>query len=110
MLTNIDRAPLQLDAIKLRGAVGNVEELAAVVRARYEYAMLWQLHKLLGSVECLGNPVGLLSDIGTGVCDFVVQPVHGLADGPDKFVSGLIRGSESLTRHVGGIYSYGPCS
>jgi hypothetical protein len=33
------------------------------------------VYKILGSADFLGNPVGLFSNIGTGVMDFFYEPV-----------------------------------
>ena len=37
---------------------------------------------MFGSFEFLGNPVGLVSDLGTGVLDFFQEPAKGLLKSP----------------------------
>jgi len=53
---------------------------------------------VLGNVEFLGNPVGLVNNLGTGVKDFFYEPLEGLkGDGDSKnFLEGLKRGTASL--------------
>lgn len=40
---------------------------------------------MVGSVEFLGNPVGLINNLGTGVYDFFYQPAVGLVSSPEEF-------------------------
>ena len=55
---------------------------------------------LLGSSELLGNPVGLLQNLGTGVRDFFYEPAQGLIRySPLQFGTGLARGTLSLAVH-----------
>lgn len=56
-------------------------------------------YKLLGSVDLLGNPVGLLSNLCTGVTDLFYEPALGLVHSPQAFGAGLLRGATSLVRN-----------
>ncbi|CAG5120388.1 unnamed protein product, partial [Candidula unifasciata] len=55
---------------------------------------------VVGSLEILGNPTGLVRSIGTGVSDFISLPYSGLTRGPGAFVSGLTMGFGSLVKNV----------
>lgn len=48
----------------------------------------------------MGNPVGLFSNIGTGVKDFFYEPAQGLVKSPEEFGKGLAKGSISLAKHT----------
>ena len=55
---------------------------------------------MLGSLEILGNPTGLVRSIGTGVADLVRLPYGGLTKGPGAFVSGVSSGMSSFFRNI----------
>ena len=62
--------------------------------------------KLVGSLDLIGNPIGLISNVGIGVKDVIVKPIEGLADGPLEMGKGLIEGTNSLVSNtVGGTFS-----
>ena len=61
---------------------------------------------MVGSLEILGNPTGLVRSIGTGVSDLVSMPYSGLTRGPGAFLGGLSRGMGSLVKNVSaGVYN-----
>jgi hypothetical protein len=53
---------------------------------------------LLGSAEFLGNPISIMSNIGTGVKDFFYEPIAGIVHGPKEFGKGITKGSKSLAK------------
>ena len=55
---------------------------------------------LVGSLEILGNPTGLVRSIGNGVADLFSLPYQGLSGGPGGFLAGVRKGSSSLLWHV----------
>ena len=69
--------------------------------------MLGQLYKIFGSLNILGNPVGLFKNISTGFKDFKDKPSEGFVQGPLEFGKGLAQGTTSLIAHslAGALYS-----
>lgn len=61
-----------------------------------------QFYKLIGSVDLIGNPVGLIDKLGTGVFEFFNEPRKGLLKGPKEFVGGVGKGVKSLVTGVVG--------
>ena len=59
-----------------------------------------QFYKLLGSSDLIGNPVGLIGKLGTGVFELVSEPAKGLLKGPDEFVGGVGKGIQSVVGNV----------
>jgi phage-related protein len=55
---------------------------------------------LLGSSDIIGNPVGLVDKLGTGVFEFIAEPTKGLLKGPDEFIGGIGKGVQSLVGNV----------
>ena len=48
----------------------------------------------------IGNPIGLVDKLGTGVLEFFNEPMQGLLKGPEEFVGGIGKGVKSLTTNV----------
>ena len=55
---------------------------------------------VLGSIEVLGNPVGLFSSIGTGVVDLFEKPIEGMVQGPLEAGKGVLIGAGSLVKNT----------
>lgn len=60
---------------------------------------LAQLHRVVGSVDIIGNPMGLWTNLATGVEDFFYEPYQGLVRSPEEFAKGLGRGTASLLKN-----------
>ena len=62
--------------------------------------------KVLGSLDILGNPVGLVRSVGTGVADVVRKPYQGFKKGPVQGIVGIPAGVGSLlTNTVAGVFN-----
>lgn len=97
---DLDNAPVRLNALMIEHAFGTSGDLTRRV-SKYYTRQLWkQLHKILGSFDFLGNPVGFLDHIGTGVRDFVYEPLEGLKVGGKGFSKGLAKGTASLVTNT----------
>ena len=67
-----------------------------------------QLLSLLGSIEIIGNPVGLVKHIGIGAYDLFDKPIEGFIKGPIEGGIGIVKGVGSLTKNtVSGISNSG---
>ena len=55
---------------------------------------------MLGSIDILGNPVGLFSNIGTGVVDLFEKPKEGFIKGPLEGGLGIVLGTGSLIKNT----------
>ncbi|EQC37851.1 hypothetical protein SDRG_04874 [Saprolegnia diclina VS20] len=98
-LANIDNASLHLNALHISYSFSSISLLVSSVRQHYTTQCLRQVYSLLGSAEILGNPLGLVSNLGSGVKDFFYEPAAGMVQGPGQFVKGLSRGTESLVKN-----------
>jgi vacuolar protein sorting-associated protein 13A/C len=64
---------------------------------------MWQLYKIVGSLELVGNPIGLLSSLGSGVRDFFYEPAHAIITSPTeirKIGRGVVKGAVSLVSNT----------
>ncbi|CCI41714.1 unnamed protein product [Albugo candida] len=97
---DLDNAPVRLNALMIEHAFGTSGDLIRRV-SKYYTRQLWkQLHIILGSFDFLGNPVGFLDHIGTGVRDFVYEPLDGLKIGAKGFRMGVAKGTASLVSNT----------
>ena len=57
---------------------------------------------LIGAVDVLGNPVGFVRGLGTGMVDFFYEPAQGLVKSPGAFGLGVAKGTYSLVSGIVG--------
>jgi hypothetical protein len=98
-MANIDRAPLVLNALVVENSYNSPEVLVMFIGKHYLRQIAMQTYKIFGSFEIIGNPVNLISHLGTGVKDFFHEPIRGFVTSPSEFISGIGRGSQSLVRN-----------
>jgi hypothetical protein len=97
---NVDRAPLQLNALFLKNAFATQSDLVSRITKHYSFQVISQLYIILGSFDIIGNPVSLVSTLGTGVYDFFYEPANALVRSPLDFGVGLMKGTSSLVKHT----------
>jgi len=97
-LLSLRSATLKLDALLLDDArFASLEALTAKVSAHYQSQALRGLYRLIGSLDLLGNPAALFSDIGGGVRTFFYEPSSGLvSSGAGGFAAGVAKGTAGL--------------
>ena len=59
-----------------------------------------QLYKIVGSVDFLGNPIGVASQIGTGLKDFFYEPGKAILSDPQHAYKAFARGAASLVTNT----------
>ena len=99
-VTNIEESPLKLSALIVRPANGKVSDVSDVIYAHYRNCALRAVFNIIGALDFLGNPVGLIGGIGDGVSDLFYEPINGITKSPKDFAEGLGRGMGSLGRHA----------
>lgn len=92
----LNQAPVRLHGLVLENLCGFKSEVTSVVGAHFAQEAKWQIYKIIGSVGILGNPVGLVNKLGSGVYSFFYEPINGIAQGPSHFAAGLAKGTLSL--------------
>ncbi|GBG24825.1 Vacuolar protein sorting-associated protein 13A [Hondaea fermentalgiana] len=99
-LANVDNAPLRLNALVLQNSLSTPETILGRIFAHYRSQALRQAYLILGSVDLLGDPRGLVQNLGAGVLDFFYEPALGLVRSPKDFGAGLAKGTMSLLRRT----------
>ncbi|XP_055871203.1 intermembrane lipid transfer protein VPS13B-like isoform X3 [Biomphalaria glabrata] len=95
-----DHTPLNVGKFERSNVYSTLPRLSHVLTMHYASAAIFRAGIVVGSLEILGNPTGLVRSIGTGVSDLVTLPYSGLTRGPGAFLTGLSRGIGSLVRNV----------
>ncbi|KAI9673228.1 MAG: hypothetical protein M1817_003091 [Caeruleum heppii] len=97
---NINDAPVRLNALMLENARVSFPVLSQHVQSHYSQEFLYQVHKILGSADFLGNPVGLFNNISSGVADIFYEPYQGLVmtDRPQELGIGIAKGATSFVK------------
>lgn len=62
--------------------------------------LIQQLLKILGSIEIIGNPVGLFKHVAIGVYDLFDKPIEGFIKGPIEGGIGIGKGVGSLCKNT----------
>ena len=99
LFLDLDNAPLRLNSLLIEHAFGSVADLGDRIIKHYTRQLWKQIHRVLGSFDFLGNPVGFLDHIGTGVRDFIYEPLEGFKAG-GGFRKGLAKGTSSLVNNA----------
>ncbi|KAJ1635112.1 hypothetical protein T492DRAFT_477350 [Pavlovales sp. CCMP2436] len=101
LVTGIERAPFRLGGLQLVAPFLSAPELAGRMKTHYTRAAVFEAYKALGYSDLLGSPAGLLLNLGSGVIDFVREPVAAAGSGSALAVgAGVLRGTASLLRNT----------
>lgn len=98
-LVNIDGASLNLNALHIFHSFTTRAFMFSAVQQHYTFQGILQIYALVGAADILGNPLGLVTNLGTGVKDFFYEPAAGMVKSPQEFVMGLSRGTASLVKN-----------
>lgn len=97
---NVNDAPLRLNALMLENARISIPALMANIQSHYTQECIRQVHIILGSADFLGNPVGLFTNVSSGVADIFYEPYQGLVmtDRPQELGIGIAKGASSFVK------------
>ncbi|TCD71537.1 hypothetical protein EIP91_008918 [Steccherinum ochraceum] len=108
---NVNDAQLEMNSLAIKDMRLALPELQQRVVYHYGQDVLRQLYRILGSADFIGNPVGLFTNVSSGVADIFYEPFNGavmrgnkelgisIAKGAASFVKKTVFGvSDSLTR------------
>ncbi|KAK6186959.1 hypothetical protein SNE40_006214 [Patella caerulea] len=95
-----DHTPLSFGGFERNNLSTTNYQLIRALAMHYASAAIFRAGIVIGSLEILGNPTGLVRSVGIGVADLFRMPYAGLTRGPGAFVSGVSNGMGSLLRNV----------
>ena len=97
------RSPLALSRVAARNVLFRTEVLLRGLVAHVMAEAMFSAPQVLGSLQLLMNPTGLVQSVQRGVADLINMPLAGWNQGsPLQFISGMGRGSASLVKHISG--------
>ena len=100
MYLSADHMPIVLGRFNCHPTRTIQKELMRKILFHYVTQALVRAGLMLGSLEILANPTGLIRSVGQGVADFFSLPYDGLTRGPSAFVSGIGSGIGSFFLHA----------
>ncbi|KAI9480349.1 MAG: hypothetical protein EXX96DRAFT_521344 [Benjaminiella poitrasii] len=114
---NINQAPLRFNALAIENVMAGGGDFANRIMLHYSDQFIYQVHRILGSADFLGNPVGLFNNLSSGVAELFYEPWQGLimSDRPQDLGYGIAKGfsgfikksvfgvSDSFTKFTGSI-------
>lgn len=94
---NINDAPLEMNALAIKDMRLTTPELQSRIMLHYRQDVLRQLYRILGSADFIGNPVGLFTNVSSGVADIFYEPFNGVVmHGNKELGIGIAKVSSSL--------------
>lgn len=67
VISSIDEAPIKLNALVLENVFGNQSDVIEQLKSHHTEKLKWNLLKLIGASNLLGNPMNFVNALGTGV-------------------------------------------
>lgn len=94
-------APIRLSALVIENVRLSPEVLTERITMHYTQSMLFQLYRLVGSIDVLGNPVGLFNNVSGGVISLFYEPYQGLImHGHRELGMGIARGASTAVKSI----------
>lgn len=87
---NLDESPISLKNLHLINCFDNSTSLSSKIIQHYKENAVSQLLRIVGSLNIIGNPVGLFYNVTTGFTDLYEKPSQGLVKGPLEAGMGLM--------------------
>ena len=102
---NINQAPLRFNALAIENIMASGPDLANRISIHYSDQFIYQVHRILGSADFLGNPVGLFNNLSSGVAELFYEPWQGLimSDRPQDLGYGIAKVKKEK-EHVNTLY------
>lgn len=99
-LGNVNDAPIKLNSLLMDNVRVPLPMLMNSMKMYYGQQVFYQVHKILGSADCFGNPVGLFNTISSGVVDLFYEPYLGymMNDSPQEIGAQIARGGVSFAK------------
>ncbi|KAI9251543.1 hypothetical protein BY458DRAFT_17568 [Sporodiniella umbellata] len=93
-LGNINDAPIKLNALMVDHLRASSEELTSRIMLHYRDQIVYQIHRVLGSIDIFGNPVGLFNTLSSGFGELFYEPYQGfvMSDRPQDVGIGIAKG------------------
>lgn len=99
-IASISDAPLKFKMLVVSDVFRSKDSMIDSIKHNFIRQAVFQFYKIIGSSDLIGNPVGFVDKLGSGVYEFFSEPTKGLVKGPREFVGGVGKGVKALTTGV----------
>ncbi|CAG9335795.1 VPS13_4 [Blepharisma stoltei] len=99
-ITAVEEAPIEFSEVKMTDLYGTQSQIMSALTTHYKTQLTGGLIHLIGHSVVLGNPVGLLNNLKTGISDFFNKPIDGMSGGAKGAGKGFIQGADSLMKNT----------
>lgn len=99
-LSTIENAPIRIKKLQLKNVFGSQNDIGYLFSDYYSSSIKKNVILIIGSTGVLGNPVNLMRTIGTGVHDFVHEPIDGFRVSAAQGGIGVLKGTGSLFKNT----------
>ncbi|TFY80723.1 hypothetical protein EWM64_g3289 [Hericium alpestre] len=98
-LGNVNDAALEMNALAIKDMRLTLPDLQTRITYHYGQEVLRQLYRILGSADFIGNPVGLFTNVSSGVADIFYEPFNGaVMSGNRELGAGIAKGAASFVK------------
>jgi len=95
---NVNEAPILLKGLRVRYIFDSKKGVIDRFVTHYQENIISTILKIIGSINIIGNPIGLLRYIGSGVVDLIEKPIEGVQRGPLGLGIGVFEGGSSFLK------------
>jgi len=99
-IVNLDDAPVRLKGFKIENLFGSQADILNKILDKLKDDGAKCLLKVIGSLDIIGNPTGLLENISTGVVELIERPRDGFLEGPLEGGKGIVKGAGVLMKNT----------
>jgi len=100
--TSITDTSLKFNEIIISHIFSNISTIYPKLYDHYFHELIFQLYKIIGGIDIIGNPIKLLGSIGTGFFELFNEPRKAFLKGPKYFGKGIKKGVSSLLSNIVG--------
>lgn len=95
-IMNIKAAPMKFYALELMNVFGARWQLFQTISSFYGAQVASEIFSIVGHADVLGNPLGILNNLGEGVADLFYEPCKAVMENPRSAGRGLAKGVKSF--------------
>jgi len=96
---NVNDAPLEMNSLAIKDMRLTAPDLQARILYHYKQEVLRQLYRILGSKDLMGNPVGLFTNVSSGVAGIFYEPFNGVViHGTRGLGTGIAKGAAGFMK------------
>ena len=94
---NVSESPISFKSLTITHSFTTFNSFISTLMSNYKNKGIQQFYKIFGSIDIIGNPLGLIGNIAHGIYEFFGAPIRGLrSKEKGGFIKGVGKGVRSL--------------